>query len=162
MRIGLIKLLHTIMNLKGQTCDLLCDDHHGPGRRKGKTKVGMWGRSCSNLILSLLASHVRKSFYFYQTKLFNIYYLYNCTDQISTQFLNSQVHLGVALAWRLSYDTDRLWSYCMVKLALIYLPLAVVIFLKNKAECMHILVLSLLQRRICTQIFLQLCLIYWW
>lgn len=38
MRMGLIKLLQTIVNLKRQTCDLLCDDHHGPGDRGEKGK----------------------------------------------------------------------------------------------------------------------------
>lgn len=84
------------MNLKGQTCDLLCDDHHGPGGRKKIKQCGyMRERRCLNLTSSLL--DIRKSFYFYQTKLFIIYYLYSCTDQISTQFLKGQVHLGVAL-----------------------------------------------------------------
>lgn len=50
MRMGLIKLLQTIMNLKRQTCDLLCDDHHGPGDRGKKESV--YVRSCLHLKLS--------------------------------------------------------------------------------------------------------------
>lgn len=71
MRMRLIKLLQTIMNLKRQTCDLLCDDHHGPGERGKKASVYV---SCLHLKLSLLDPHVRESFHFYQTKLFDIYY----------------------------------------------------------------------------------------
>lgn len=146
----------TIMGLEGEK----------KKKQKKNKSVGMWERCCLNLISSLLDPHIRKSFYFYQTKLFIIYYLYSCADQISTQFLKGQVHLGVALmsnlleGWAMiliCFDTE-------VKLALIYLPLSVVnmyISLKeswslsavqNKAECMHILVLRLLQSRICTLI----------